>query len=83
MDVSGLSPVYPLTLEPPLRVNVRKAEVKCIIWENINKRWLERRKGDSYTTLREMLKRIGWEVGIGEKRRGCADEVTVGTVFAE
>ncbi len=36
----------------------------------------ERRKEGTYTKSREMIKRIGWEGGIGEKRR--ADEVKVG-----
>ncbi len=44
-----------------VQVNVSKAEVKCIIWEKINKRWIERRKGGTYTKSREMIKRIGWE----------------------
>ncbi len=55
-----------------VQVNVSKAEVKCIIWEKINKRWQERwereEKEGTYTKSREMIKRIGWEGGIGEKR---------------
>ncbi len=55
-----------------VQVNVSKAEVKCIIWEKIIKGGKrggkERRKEGTYTKSREMIKRIGWEGGIGEKR---------------
>ncbi len=34
-----------------------------------NRGGIERRKGGTYTKSREMLKRIGWEGGIGEKRQ--------------
>ncbi len=56
-----------------VQVNVSKAEVKCIIWERKSikggkRGGKERRKEGTYTKSREMIKRIGWEGGIGEKR---------------
>ncbi len=65
-----------------VQVNVSKAEVKCIIWEKINKRWQERwereEKGRHLYQIQRNDKedRVGRR-GIGE-RRGCADEVKVG-----
>jgi len=36
-----------------------KEEVKSIIWEKINQRWQERRKGDSCIIFKGMPKEIG------------------------
>ncbi len=56
-----------------MQVNVSKAEVNAFNLEKINKRWQERwdrkEKGRHISKFRETLKRIGLEVGIGEKRQ--------------